>query len=115
MKWEDVTDTFSERARHYNGKYLEICEVYDDKVEVSLFSSPDDLYEIYLSIGIFYGIVYVDKEEATTLRQAMKKELVEEYKVDKGPSDNFINTFGEKYKVCLPDDILFNFNLHGLL
>ena len=29
MKWKDVTNNFSEEARHYNGKYLEIDYVLD--------------------------------------------------------------------------------------
>ena len=109
MKWENVTDTFTESERHYNGKYLEICEVYD-KLEVSLFSSEEDLYEIYMSFGIMYGIIYVDKEKATTLHQEIKTELVEEYSKNKEPSDGFINSFAKKYEVCIPNDIFFNFD-----
>ena len=108
MKWKNVTDTFTERERHYNGKYLEICEVYGDEIEVSLFSNPEDLYEIYMSFGIFYGITYVDKGKANILRQEIKMALVEEYKANKEPSDDFINSFGEKYEVCLPPDVVFD-------
>ena len=49
MKWRNVTDTFAERERHYNGKYLEICEVYDEIIQVSLFCAPEGSYEIYFS------------------------------------------------------------------
>ena len=48
-EWVNVTETFSERQRHYKNVYLEICEVCDEKVEVSLFSSEEDSYEIYFS------------------------------------------------------------------
>lgn len=63
-QWVNVTHTFSESQRHYKNTYLEICEVLDEIVEVSLFSSIDNLYEIYFSFGIMYGIVYAKKEEA---------------------------------------------------
>lgn len=35
--WVNVTDTFTEEQRHYRNTYLEICEVLDDKIEVSFF------------------------------------------------------------------------------
>ena len=49
MKWKNVTDTFSEKQRYYKEKYLEIDEVYDDALEVSVFSAVDGPYEIYFS------------------------------------------------------------------
>lgn len=39
--WENVTGFFSEEERHYNNTYMEINEVYDGKIEVSLFSSKE--------------------------------------------------------------------------
>ncbi|GAB1475486.1 hypothetical protein MASR2M70_03180 [Bacillota bacterium] len=53
--WENVTDFFSEEDRHYKNTYMEINEVYDEVVEVSLFSSEDGIYEIYFSYGKMYG------------------------------------------------------------
>jgi len=38
--WRDVTDCFSESQRHYRGTYMEMDEVYNESVEVSLFSAP---------------------------------------------------------------------------
>jgi len=111
MNWENVTEIFTEDERNFNGKYLEICEVYDGKLEVSLFSSKDSQYEIYMSFGIFYGIIYVEKENEYSLRQEIKKTLVEEYSGKKEPTGDFINAFAEKYSVCLPDDIFFNFDI----
>ena len=35
----NVTNTFSEERRHYSNTYLEICEVYDEAVEVGVFSA----------------------------------------------------------------------------
>ena len=107
-KWENVTDYFSEDAKHYKNTYLEISEVYDDVVEVSLFSSEEDPYEIYFSYGIFYGIIYADAENAVAKREEVKKELEKEYNNHKEPTDEFINAFARKHEGCMPNDILFD-------
>lgn len=106
--WENVTDSFSDANRHYKNTYLEIDEVYDGVVEVSLFSSKEDLYEIYFSYDIFYGIIYVDEQNAYSKREEIKTELELEYNKHKEPTDKFINSFCEKHNVCLPDDIFFD-------
>ena len=49
-EWRNVTEEFSERQRHYNGKYLEVDEVYDEAVEVSVFSAFGEPYEIYFKL-----------------------------------------------------------------
>lgn len=108
MRWKDVTETFSERERHYKNTYLENCEVYNEEVEVSLFSSEDGPYEIYFSYGRMYGIIYVEEKEANSRREEVKKELQAEYQKCKEPSGEFINEFCKKYEVCLPNDILFD-------
>lgn len=107
-RWKDVTNNFSESQRHYKNTYLEICEVIDEAVEISLFSSPDDPFEIYFSFGIMYGIVYAPKEKAAEKREQMKADLEQEYLKNKEPSDEFIDRFAEKYDVQLPNDILFD-------
>lgn len=106
--WRNVTESFSENERHYKNLYLEIDEVYDEIIEVSLFSSQEDLYEIYVSFGSMYGIIYAKVEEADSKREEVKAELVREYKKNKEPTSEFINEFAEKYKMCLPNDILFD-------
>jgi hypothetical protein len=106
--WENVTDFFSEEDRHYKNTYMEINEVYDGKIEVSLFSSKEGLYEIYFSYGILYGIIYVDAEKADSKREDIKIELAQEYQNHKEPTSEFINSFCEKHKVCMPSDILFD-------
>ncbi|MDO4306773.1 MAG: hypothetical protein Q4C77_08050 [Eubacteriales bacterium] len=108
MEWRNVTHTFTEEQRHYKETYLEICEVYNEEVEVSLFSASDAPYEIYVSYGSMYGIVYADKEEAYTKREEIKKELEREYQKYKEPTDEFINAFAEKYGLNLPNDVLFD-------
>lgn len=40
----------------------------------------------------------------------MKKELQAEYDKTKSPTDEFINRFAEKYQVCMPGDILYDFD-----
>lgn len=110
-EWKNVTDYFSEEQRHYNGKYLEIDEVYDDEVEVSVFSALNEPYEIYFSYDKFYGIVYAEKEVVYEVRDKMKRELQAEYEKNKKVTNEFINQFAEKYDVNMPPDILFNFDL----
>lgn len=107
-QWVDVTNTFSESQRYYKNTYLEICEVFDEVVEVSLFSSEDDPYEIYFSYGKMYGIVYAEKENAYEKREQMKADLEKEYRKSKEPSNEFIDGFVKKYDVCLPSDVLFD-------
>lgn len=87
---------------------MEIDEVYDGKIEVSLFSSKDGLYEIYFSYGKFYGIIYEDAEKAYSKREEIKNELAKEYQKHKEPTSKFINSFCKKHKVCMPNDILFD-------
>ena len=111
MKWKDVTNNFTEEQRHYKNTYLEIDYVGDDKIEVSLFSSKDDLYEIYVNFGIMYGIVYVEEKDAYKIYYEIKDVIEEEYKKNKGPSDIFINEFGKKYGICLPSDLFFDFDM----
>ena len=106
--WENVTELFSEDERHYKNTYLEINEVYDGIVEVSLFSSEEGPYEIYFSYGRLYGIIYVDMEKAYSKREEVKNELVQEYQKNKEPTSGFINQFCEKHKVSLPNDIFFD-------
>ena len=62
--WRDVTDYFSASERHYKDVYLAICMVFDEILEVSLFSSLTDSYEIYFSYNRFFGIIYVNEQEA---------------------------------------------------
>jgi hypothetical protein len=106
--WRDVTEMFSEERRHYKDTYLEIDEVYDDNVEVSLFSREKGPYEIYFTYGIMYGIVYAEADKAYEVREKMKSELVEDYESNKNPNRNFINSFAKKYNVELPNDIFFD-------
>lgn len=107
-QWVDVTNTFSEAKRHYKNTYLEVCEVMDEVVEISLFSSIGDPYEIYFSFGSMYGIVYAKEEGAYEKREQMKADLEQEYRKNKKPSNEFINSFAKKYDVCLPSDVIFN-------
>lgn len=106
--WKNVTESFSESQRHYKDCYLEIDEVYDEHVEVSLFSSQEGPYEIYVSYGRMYGIIYAEAAEAEAKREEVKIVLEKEYQKHKEPTGEFINEFASKYKLCLPNDILFD-------
>lgn len=108
MEWKNVTEHFTEEERHYNGKYLEIDEVYDDVVEVSLFSSNDDIYEIYISFDIMCGIIYTEKENAHDLRDEIKEVLAKEYRTNREPTDKFIEKFSNKYEISIPNDLFFD-------
>lgn len=99
--WRDVTRTFSEDRRHYKDTYLEIDEVYNDEVEVSLFSRQEGPYEIYLSYGCLHGIIYVGADEADAKREEVKKEIAQEYEKHREPTDMFIDSFCKKHKVSL--------------
>ena len=110
MKWIDKTNTFEERK--WKDKYLEICEVLDDKIEVNLYSCEDiNNYEIYVNYGIMYGIVYVHKNNAIKLREEIKNFIYDDY-ITNGyneniPTDEFIDKFHKKYNIRIPSDIFF--------
>lgn len=111
MEWEDRIDQFE--VRTYKDKYLETCEVLDDEIEVNIYSCPDiSNYEIYVNYGVMYGIVYVHKNEAESLKEEIKKVFYDDYKKNgyskDMPTKEFINWFAEKYKLCIPDDIFFD-------
>ena len=108
-EWKNVTNHFTEEERHYRGTYLEICEVMDDEIEVSWFSSDDDNEpgQIYMSFGIMYGISYVSNADAEAQRDEMKREIAEEHEKNNEPSSDFINSFAAKYKLTI-ENSLFN-------
>lgn len=108
MEWKDVTSYFTEEQRHYKNTYLEIDYVIDDKIELSLFSSKNDLYEIYVNFGIMYGIVYVEEKEANKVFYEIKDKIEKEYIKNGGPSDEFIRDFDDKYGISLPNDLFFD-------
>lgn len=107
MEWRNVTDTFTEDQRYFRDTYLEIDEVLDEKIEVSLFSSMSGPYEIYVSYGWMYGIIYSDKEHAYEKREEVKRVIAEDYLVHGNPSDEFCDMFQKKYGLELPLDIFF--------
>ena len=52
-EWKNVTDTFSEAQRRYNGKYLEIDEVYQRWMS----------HMKYISIMIYFLELYMLKQK----------------------------------------------------
>ncbi len=113
-EWRDVTSTFSEAQRHYKDTYLEQDEVYDEDLELSVFSTEDREYEIYFSYGRFYGIVYVQPEDTFDLRDQIKEELQNAYDETREPTDDFINRFAKKYEANLPLDMYYDFDLAAI-
>ena len=111
-KWVDVTNSFSEKDRHFKNLYMEFNEVYDDVIELSLFSSTDGPFEIYFSYDFFYGIIYTEATFAYEKRNEIKEVLETEYRKNKKPTSDFINNFAKKYDVQLPNDIFFEFDLY---
>ncbi len=107
-KWKNVTNEFTKEQRKYKKLYLEITEIMDDCIEVSLYSSQTEPCEIYISFGCLFGIIYTDMENGYELREQIKKDLVEEYEKNGEPSDEFIDSFCKKYDVCIPNDIFFD-------
>ena len=110
MEWRDVTEEFTPEQRHYKNLYLEKCLVFNNEVEVSLFTpeEPGTDYEIYFSFGIFYGIVYADEGSVESKFEEIRKELEEERRGHDAPRGEFINTFCRKHRVALPSDIFFD-------
>lgn len=95
--WVDVTQSFSETQRHYRDSYLEIDEVLDNTIEVSLFSRTMGLYEIYVGFEMMTGIIYVSKEQAYILRDEIKVTLEKEYEKERKLTDSFMEEFCKKY------------------
>ncbi len=115
MPWKEVTDTFSEKQRHYKDTYLEIDQVYFNKkdepvCEVSIFSSKTSPYEIYLTYGKLYGIIYTDEKRGYDLQKEIMSVFEEEYKKNnsKEPSKKFIDEFRKKYHVEIAMDTFFD-------
>lgn len=107
--WKDKTYSFTEKQRHFKNKYLEICNVFDERVEVNLYSS-DEEYEIYVNYGKMFGISYVSEEEAYERFEMIKEDIEKE--IEKNgfdPSRDFVNEFCEKYQITIPNDIFFDF------
>lgn len=95
--WVNVTQSFSEIQRHYRDSYLEVDEVLDGTVEVSLFSKPMGLYEIYVGFEIMTGIISVSKEQAYILRDEIKATLEKAYEKERKLTDAFMEEFCKKY------------------
>ena len=83
-------------------------EVLDNTVEVSLFSSPDGVYEIYVSYAGMDGIVYVNEADVYLRREEIKRVLAEDYHKNKKPSNEFIVEFENKYELKISSDLYFD-------
>ena len=101
LKWKDVTKTFEEERRYYRNTYLKKCEILPDGIEVSKFIalSDNDKDEIYVNFGILNGVTYVPKYEIDARYRQIKREIKAEYIKNKKPSEDFVNSFAQKYKL----------------
>ena len=106
MQWKQVQDTFSESQRNYNGKYLLIDYVLDNKYEISYFTGEQD--EIFYNFnGIRFGVIYVDRDKAPNIIELIKWDIEKEISKNGKLSNQFIEKFKRKYNVQKPKDTLF--------
>lgn len=100
LKWNDYTGRFAEEERYWQGRYLELCEVAEDTIELNLYSRENEDWEIFVSYGIMHGVSYAPAEKAAAQREQMKAEIEDEYaKNGNNPSAKFINRFAETYRL----------------
>lgn len=78
-----------------------------------MFSAKEGLYEIYVSYGRMYGIVYADSEKAYMIRENIKEDLEKAYDYSTEPSSDYISWFARKYDLQLPMDTLFDFDIES--
>lgn len=98
LNWVNQIEKFSLEERHYHDSILEICEVYDDELEVDLFIREDpDCWEIYVIFGFMTGIIKTSKDKEAALREEIKKAFVEEYSKNKEPSEEFVDEFEKRF------------------
>lgn len=80
-EWKDITNYFSEKQRHYNGKYLVVDYILDEEIEVQLYEVEEEWfdyeYEIFVNSDPFYGSTYQDKDFYEMI-EATKKDIYEE-------------------------------------
>lgn len=106
-QWENKTGCFSEWQRWYKGLYLEIDFVYDDKMEISLFTGlPGNRVEIYCNLGWHTYVVRVSREEAEKLFPKLQDEMVKMYEEDPGFSEENLKKFKEKYHLSGWSEVL---------
>lgn len=109
-EWRDITNNYSEKSRHYNGKYLEKSLLLDEEMEIQLYkvieSGFDYDYEIFVNHEKFYGSTYPD--DPYTTYEKMKDDLYNESFKKNRYSKKFINEFIEKYKIGIASDSFFS-------
>ena len=99
-EWETISDDYSERARIFKNKYMEIEEEYGNEIILSVYKLQNDMYGIF----VYYndnisGIIYVTKDDVYKIKEDIKKELESEYKKGNKNSNEFSNYFNNKYNV----------------
>lgn len=110
-KWEDVTDCFSEKREHYNGKYLLEDHVLNEKYEVQLWKvieteRLDYNYEIFVNMPKFYASCYPDVKPYEVFNE-IKKEIEGRLKLKNPFPWPYIEKFIKKYNMGIAMDSFF--------
>ena len=112
-EWKDVTNYFSESRRHYNGKYLELDLVLEEKYEIQRYVVIDgDFeadYEIFVNVGKYYGSIYTN--EPDRVFEEVKNEIYKESFKKNKFNVKFYEKLRDKYGLGLYNDAFFNLNL----
>lgn len=104
-EWKIVSNNYSEEARAYKDKYLEIEEEFGIWFVVSVFRLKNDMYAIFVAYDKTSVVTYVDKENVYKIKEEIKKDLEENYKKYGKVNDTFLSYFNKKYNMVeMPED-----------
>lgn len=99
-EWEIISDDYSEHARIFKNKYMEIEEEYGNEIILSVYKLQNDMYGIFVDYkDNISGIIYVTKDDVYKIKEDIKKELESEYKKGNKNNNEFSNYFNNKYNV----------------
>ena len=97
-EWVDITDNYSERSRHYNGKYLLKSMLLDEEVEIQIYSFDDDDYvyvrEDYHHNSICVGIRINSLKDANKTTAEVIKIIYKYQELRKQIYDIFKKSYG---------------------
>lgn len=114
-EWKEITNNYSERQRHFNGKYLLVSYLLDGEidggVEVQLYEVEEDgfdyQYEIFVNSEPFYGSTYPESNPYEFMEE-MKKVIYEESFKKNRYSKKFINAFAKRFDLGVAADSFFS-------
>lgn len=100
--WTDITDTFSEKSRHYNNTYLRQCIIANgEMVELTIFEDVEgEADKIFAKYAQMYGVIHINREKTDETFDNAKRDIEEEIsKNGDDPDEDFINDFAQKYEL----------------